>query len=53
MAKGAGTQKKGAGRQKTRPKKVVKDLDARKKSSHIKGGILAVLIGKSSYNKPL
>ena len=53
MAKGAGIPKKGAGRQKTRPKKVVKDLDAKKKSSNIKGGILAVLIGKSGYIKPL
>jgi hypothetical protein len=53
MAKRADNQKKGAGRQKARPKKVVKDLDAKKKSSHIKGGILAVLIGKSNYNKPL
>jgi len=53
MAKQAGTEKKGAGRQKKRPKKVVKDLDAKKKSSNIKGGILAVLIGKSSYIKPL
>jgi hypothetical protein len=53
MPKGAGVQKKGAGRQKTRSKKVVKDLDARKKSGNIKGGILAILIGKSSYNKPL
>lgn len=52
MAK-EGSQKKGAGRQKTRPRKVVKDLDAGKKSRNIKGGILAVLIGKSGYNKPL
>jgi hypothetical protein len=51
MAKGAGSQKKGAGRKKTRPRKVVKDLDARKKSSNIKGGILAVLLGKGSYIK--
>ncbi len=51
MAKQTGTGKKGAGRQKTRPKKVVvRDLDAKRKSSGVKGGTvpIAVLIGKSS-----
>jgi hypothetical protein len=53
MAKRADTKKKNAARQKTKSKKVVKDLDAKRKAGKVKGGatcipLIAVLIGRSS-----
>jgi hypothetical protein len=56
MAKRADTKKKNAARRKTKSKKVVKDLDPKRKSGEVKGGagscvpIIAVLIGKSSQS---